>query len=338
MSGTEITIYDIAKALKISPSTVSRALNDSKVVNEKTRKKVIDYAEKMGYQANTFASNLRNQETKTIGVIVPKLDSNFIAKCLAGAEKVAAAKGYNLLISQSFEEKEKEIAIAKTMFKKRIDGLLVSLALDSDNAEHFKPFIDKGIPVLFFDRTPNGIDCPIYAIDNYTTSILATQHLIKQHCKNIAHLTVETSCAVYVDRQRGFNSALLNNDKVSGSIIYVDKLEFEAGIYAAEIISKQKHKPDGIFAANDQLALGCIVGLKKAGFDIPNDIAIVGFNNDLACKMTSPELTSVDYPAFDLGNIMTNHLVEHILGNSNIYQTNTTLLKTKLVIRQSSLR
>src|SRR4051812_31667776 len=128
MSSREVTIYDIAEKLKISSATVSRALNDDPVVNKKTRKLIFDTAEQMGYRLNLFARNLRNQKTNTIGVILPRLNSYFMASAISGIEQVANREGYNIIISQSAEQEEKEIANAKTMFNNRVDGLLVSLA------------------------------------------------------------------------------------------------------------------------------------------------------------------------------------------------------------------
>ncbi|MDA3890348.1 MAG: LacI family DNA-binding transcriptional regulator [Salinivirgaceae bacterium] len=339
MANKEITIYDIAKALGLSASTVSRALNENKVINKKTRKKVISYAESIGYQTNTFASNLRSQETKTIGVIVPKLDSKFISRCLAGAEKVATEKGYSLLISQSLENFEKEKANAKSMFKKRVDGLIVSLSKNSTSTTHFDPYPAKGIPVVFFDRTSNESEYSSYAIDNFDAGYRATKHLINQGCKNLIHITIECGCGVYKQRLDGFKKAIHEaNLKNNGNILILDKLDLEEGKEAARKISKVKTKPDGIFAANDETAVGCILELQKLGYKVPNDIAVVGFNNDSVCQIISPELTTINYPAFELGTMVTNHLIEHILGNSNINLTNQIVLKSELIIRNSSNR
>src|ERR1700712_4170416 len=147
MKNKEITIYDIAKALDISPATVSRGLRDHPAINRKTKKRIMDIAKEMGYRSNTFASSLRLKRTNTIGVIVHRLDSYFVAQVLAGMEKVASESGYNLIMSQSLESMAKEVANANTMFNSRVDGLMVSLAYDTDNIEHFDVFIDKGIPL-----------------------------------------------------------------------------------------------------------------------------------------------------------------------------------------------
>ena len=337
MANKEVTIYDIAKQLKLSASTVSRALNENKLINENTRNRVIAYAEGIGYQTNTFASNLRSQSTKTIGVIVPKLDSKFISSCLAGAEKVAAEKGYNLLISQTLEDFEKEKKDAKALFKKRVDGLLISLSRNSETLTHLKPFFDKGIPVLFFDRTPEGTTYSSYLIDNFEAAYKATKHLIDNGCKELTHITLKSCLSVFSQRERGFKQAIADANLSSlGQVIHLDQLNLKSGKEVAGRITLAS--TDGVFCANDQAAMGCMSELLKRGIRIPGDIAFVGFNNEPFCDLISPSLTTVNYPAFEMGTLVTNHLVEHILGNSNINLTNKTLLKSELVIRESSLK
>lgn len=150
MSSKEVTIYDIAQKLNISSATVSRALKDDPIVNKKTRKLIFEAAEEMGYRINHFARNLRNQKTNTIGVILPRLNSYFMASAISGIEHAANSEGYNIIISQSAERGDKEVANAKTMFNNRVDGLLVSLSYDTKDITHFEPFFKKGIPVIFF--------------------------------------------------------------------------------------------------------------------------------------------------------------------------------------------
>jgi LacI family transcriptional regulator len=163
----EITIYDIARQLNVSSATVSRALKDSPVINGNTKKRILEAAREMGYQTNTFASSLRNNRSNTIGVIVPRLNSMFMSDVIAGIEKVVNNAGYNLIISQSLESSVKEKANALTMFNNRVDGLLVSLAYDTESLEHFQPFIKKAVPLLFFDRVADLQNCPTVVIDNY---------------------------------------------------------------------------------------------------------------------------------------------------------------------------
>src|SRR5690554_5286542 len=202
----EITIYDIAKELGISATTVSRALNDHPAVNAQTRQRISKTADEMGYRSNIFASNLRSKRTNTIGVIVPRLNSPFQSSAIAGMEKVANEAGFNLVISQSLESREKEVANARMMFNSRVDGLLVS-SVDSTTIDHFHPFLKKGIPLLFYDRVANGGEFAGVVIDNTQAAYNATAHLISEGCRNIVHVSNNTKINVYADRLKGFRYA-----------------------------------------------------------------------------------------------------------------------------------
>ena len=186
--GKEVTIYDLADRLNLSIATVSRALKDDPVVSRKTKRKIIDLAEKMGYRSNHFASNLRKQKTNTIGIIIHELNSNFITSVLAGVEKITAEAGYDLIIAHSSERYVKEAANAKNLFHKRVDGLIASLSFDTNDLEHFRPFEEKGVPVIFFDRVERSSKYAAVVIDNYKCGYQATEHLIEQGCKRIVHV------------------------------------------------------------------------------------------------------------------------------------------------------
>lgn len=335
----EITIYDIAKGLQISPATVSRALNDHPAVNENTRKKILEKASEMGYRSNMFASNLRKQRTHTIGVIVPRLNSHFQSSVIAGMEKVANEAGYNLIISQSLESAQKEIANAKAMFSSRIDGLLVSLAYDTENINHFKPFIEKGIPLIFYDRIDHHSQSIGIIIDNNKAAYDATTHLIEQGCKNIIHITGSLKRNVYADRLKGYRYALIDNNlPYREAFVLSSALTDEAGEKAAQQILGMDPLPDGVFVANDTCAVGCMKALKKAGIRIPQDIAVVGFNNDPISSVIEPNLSTINYPGFEMGEVAIRNLINHLDGLGDIVKTNTITLRSELIIRGSSLK
>ena len=335
----EITIYDIASKLNISIATVSRALKDDPVVNKKTRKKVSQAAEEMGYRSNHFARNLRNQRTETIGVIVPKLNSHFMSSVIAGIESVANSKGYNLIISQSSESVEKEIASAKTMFNNRVDGLLVSLAYNTEDLSHFDIFLKKNIPVIFFDRVMEDENYTNIIIENKKAAYEATTHLIEQGCKKIVHITASSKQNVYKNRLDGYKQALADHGlKFDKKNVIAGNLSLEAGEAAAELILQMKPLPDAVFVANDNCAVGCMIALKNAGILIPEDIAFVGFNNDAVSKVIEPNLTTINYPGYEMGEFAARNLINHLNGTSNIQTTNTIILRAEFIIRQSSKR
>ncbi len=335
----EVTIYDIAKELSISPTTVSRGLNDHPAVNINTKQRIFKTAKQMGYRSNMFASNLRSQRTNAIGVIVPRLNSTFMSSVIAGMEKVANEAGYNLVISQSLETVEKEIANAKTLFNSRVDGLLVSLAYDTENMDHLEPFIKKNIPILFYDRVFEHEKITGIVIDNIQAGYKATQHLIEQGCKDILHITGNLKRNVYADRLKGYKYALMDNGiAFKESSIIVNNLSEEAGIQAAQQILKMKALPDGIFVANDYCAISCMKALMQEGVGIPEDIAVVGFNNDPICRIVEPNLSTIDYPGYEMGEVSVRNLIHRMEGLDDNIITNTITLRSDLIIRESSLK
>lgn len=336
----EITIYDIAKHLNISATTVSRGLKDHPAINKNTRKKIFEAAKHLGYRSNTFASSLRSKKTFTVGVIVPRLNSYFMSSALAGMEDAASRESYNLIISQSLENTEKEVGNAHTMFNKRVDGLLVSLAYDTENIHHFDPFFRKGIPVVFFDRIYPHTDSTSVVIDNYRAAYDVTKHLIQQGCKKIMHLGGNLLRNVYLDRLNGYKQALREHNITTDEkkMVHISKLSEEAGVKAAEIILKMSGKPDAVFAANDTAAVYCMMRLKEAGIRIPNDIAFAGFNNDPISKIIEPNLTTVNYSGYAIGEAAVTTLINHLNGVSSIKTTNSIILRSDLIIRGSSLK
>src|ERR1700733_4469061 len=252
----KVTIYDIAKKLNISAATVSRGLKDHPGINKNTKKKILNAADEMGYRSNSFASGLRKKRSNIIGVIVPRLNSNFMSDVIAGIEKVVNEANYNLFISQSLETMKKEVSNAKAMFNNRVDGLLVSLAYDTDNIDHFEAFINRGIPVIFFDRVQEHKQCPSIFIDNYKAAHHITAHLIEQGCKRIMHIGGNQLRNVYIDRFNGYKQALADHHiPFEKELLIINDLSANAGAEAARSILKMTQKPDGIFAANDLCAI-----------------------------------------------------------------------------------
>ncbi|MXV51832.1 substrate-binding domain-containing protein [Pedobacter sp. HMF7647] len=339
IKGREITIYDLANELNVSTATISRALNDDSVVSKKTRKKVFDLAEKLGYRSNHFARNLRTRETNTIGFMVHELHSNFINSVLAGVEKVAAETGYNIIIAHSSEQYIKEAANAKNLFHRRVDGIIASLSFDSQNLDHFKPFIDKGVPVIFFDRVEKSFGNTTVVIDNYRCGYQATRHLIEQGCKRIAHVTSSLERNVYSERFRGYRDALSDNKiPIEDNMLIINDLSENAGIESAWKILKMNPRPDGVFITNDFVAAVCMRTLKENGIRIPKDIAVVGFNNDAIGNLIEPSLTTINYPGKHMGEVAARSLTDHLKGISDIQNINTIVISADLVIRKSSLR
>jgi LacI family transcriptional regulator len=335
----ETTIYDLAKKLNLSAATVSRGLKDNSVINKNTRKRIFEMAGQMGYRHNHFASNLRNQKTNTIGIIVHELNSNFITSVLAGIEKVSSDAGYDLIIAHSSESYEKELSNASNLFHKRVDGLIASLAFDTKNLNHYKQFEEKGIPVVFFDRVEEKDNNIKVIIDNYKAGYQATTHLAEQGCKRIVLVTASLKRNVYAQRHNGYKDALLDKGiKYNGKYVLIKDLSEKCGREAAHEIMKMKPMPDGAFITNDFSAAVCMQTLKECGIRIPEDIAVVGFNNDAIGKIVEPQLTTIDYPGIDIGEIAARNLISRLKGEADISQTNTIIVESELIVRKSSLK
>lgn len=334
----EVTIYDVARALKISPSTVSRGLKDHPHINKETKKKIRAQVKAMGYQQNKFASSLRKRRTETIGVVVPKLNSYFMATVIAGVEKVTNQHGYGLIISQSQESGKKEISCVSTLFDSRVDGLLVSLAYDTKNIDHFSKLFNKDIPIVFFDRVAECPGCMSVIIDNYKAGYEATTHLIKQGCKRIVHVGGNLLRNVYAERLKGYKRALLENGfEFNQKYVFISDLTGESSRNITKKILNMSPRPDGIFAANDTTAVAAMVEMQGKGIKIPGEIAVVGFNNEPISEVIKPNLTTIDYPAREMGEIAAASLIEK-LKNSKSIDLSTIVMKHKLIVRESSLK
>jgi LacI family transcriptional regulator len=335
----EVTIYDIASALNISIATVSRALKNDPVVSKTTKKKIFDLAARMGYRTNHFARNLRNQTTNTIGVIMHELNSNFMTSVLAGIEKVTTDAGYDIIIAHSSESFNKEIANAKNLFDKRVDGLIASLSFDTKNLDHFKPFKEKNVPVIFFDRVEQEGNNTVVVIDNDKCGYQATQHLIEQGCKKIVHITASLKRNVYSKRFNGYKAALADYGlPYDDSLLIINDLSESAAIESAMQMLKMDPLPDAAFITNDFVAAVVMRTLKENGIKIPEQIAIVGFNNDAICTLVEPALSTINYPGIDVGEVAARNLINHLKGIGNMQNTNTIIIRSNLIIRKSSLK
>ena len=337
----DVTIYDLARELNISAATVSRALKDHHAVNNATKKKIREKAEEMGYRHNSFASSLRSKKTNTLGVIVPRINSYFVASVLAGMEDAAKAKGYNLIITHSLESVTKEIANAQILFNKRVDGLLISLAFDTDNIRHLEPFFKKKIPVVFFDRTFPHDGSTSIRINDYKAAYEVTNHLLEQGCRRIMHLGGNMLRNVYSDRYRGYRQALNDhNVPFYEKLLFISELNEASGYAAAENILKSaaSRRPDAVFSANDTAAVHCMIRLKSAGIKIPDEIAFAGFNNDPISKVGEPNLTTVNYSGYETGRGAVRSLIQQLNNPSDTPVTHTIVLRSDIHIRESSLK
>jgi LacI family transcriptional regulator len=334
----DITIYDLARVLSLSPATVSRGLKDHPAINIKTRKRIMDAAKEMGYRSNSFASNLRMQKTHTIGIIVHELKSQFISSVLSGIEKITTEAGYDLIIGHSSETYRKEASNAHNLFHKRVDGLIASLAFDTKDMDHFDPYVQKGIPIVFFDRVEDYPYGTRVIIDNVKAGYEATAHLASQGCRRIMHITANLSRNVYAGRLKGYQQALTDYGLTfDPALLMVNDLSEAAAIRAARQVLGMNPRPDGVFATNDFFAAVFLQTLKEGGLRVPEDIAIVGFNNEVISRIIQPKLTTINYPGEEVGEQAARSLLDQLAGLSSARTTDTIIIRSELIIRDSSL-
>lgn len=338
-SPRHLTIYDIAADLKVSPSTVSRALKGHFSIGKEMTETIQNYAKEKGYRPNFIAASLRRNKTNTIGVIVPWINRPFISTLISGIEEEGRMHGYNILISQSHDSYENEVENCRTLYDTRIGALIVSLAMESTKYKHFDQFVANKIPIVFVDRITDQFTSDRVIIDNYAAGYAATEHLIQQGCKRIAHFGGLSQRLLYRERQRGYTDALRNHnlELIPELIIEGNILSLEEGQKMAQRVVESGFRPDGIFTANDSAAVGSIQYLKKAGIRVPHDIAVIGFNNDPITTIIDPALSSVSHPAFEMGKLAVKQVLKQ-QAHMDIISSETIVLKTEVIVRKSSMR
>lgn len=337
MKKNKITIHDIANALNIDSSTVSRALNDSSRVTKKTKSKILEKAKELGYQRNLLASNLRKNVTNTIGVVVPRISRHFFSSAIQGIEETAYKAGYNVMICQSLEQLEREKNILETLSANRVDGVLISISMETTNYDHLDCLKKGDIPFVFFDRHCNIQESNNVLIDDFKSGFEATEHLIKKGCKQIAHFSGPQELEIYKNRFNGYVSALkAHNISFDNNYVFSSRLMEEDGVNNAKKILKSNISFDGIFSANDVAAIGAMKYLKCEGVKIPEDIAIVGFSNEPISNVIDPSLTTINQPGMEMGVIATNLLLEQVKNSSGLPEAKTIILDSNLIERNSS--
>lgn len=339
MGNSKITIHDIARELNIDSSTVSRALSNNARVTQKTKDKVNAKALELGYQRNLLASSLRNNKTNTIGVIVPRISRHFFSSAIAGIEETAYEAGYNVTISQSLEQLEREQKIAQTFSANRVDGVLISVSMETKDNDYLKIFKNSGTPLVFFDRHIEMPGNSNVLIDDFQGGLDATEHLIMQGCKKIAHFSGPQELEIYKNRFNGYKAALEKHSiPLDENLIISSKLMEADGIENAKKLLSLGIAIDGIFSSNDTAAISALRYLKEQGIRIPEDIAIVGFSNEPISSVIEPSLTTIDQPGFEMGKIATHLLLTQIKDKQGLSGPETIVLKPVLIKRNSSKR
>ncbi|MDX1752729.1 MAG: LacI family DNA-binding transcriptional regulator [Salinimicrobium sediminis] len=338
MLKSRVTIKELAKELNLAPSTISRALGDHPAISLKTKNRVKKAAKDFGYTPNSVASNFRKNTTLSIGIIVPRIDIHFHSLIISGVEEMAYERKYNVIIFQSKDSLQREIEIVEILKTKMVDGIIVCLGLETNSYNHFLSLKQLKIPMVFYDRVPENWEVSKVIINDFQSAYSATEHLISVGCKRIAHISGNPATNIFKSRLEGYKAALARyNLPLDEKLIqFTRDLSYEEGVTSAKNLLNLSATPDGIFCANDYTAVSAIQVFRKANFSIPEDIAVVGFSNYPISKIIEPTLTTVDDKAYEMGQAAVNLLVRQIEEKSSTISSETAVLETELIIRNST--
>ncbi len=340
MKFDSVTIKDISKALNISASTVSRALRGSYQISDETKKMVLEYAEKINYRPNPVALSLKERRSRAIGVMVCEIANNFFSEAINGIESIAYNRGYHVIITQSHESEEREKVNVEHHASRSVDGLLISLASETGDISYLKDLFDKGLPIVFFDRITDEIDTHKVTANNYLGAFHATEHLIYEGYNKIAHITSSPSLSITTERLKGYKDALQkHNIPFNESLI---KYCNYGGMVFSEIekafaeLQNGRVKPDAVFTASDRITTLCFELVKD--LKLKKELGFAGFTNSKVGQLFNPPMTVVKQPAFEIGKMATQLLIEMIESKRPIVDFQTKILDTELIIRESSLK
>lgn len=336
MNKGNVTIKDIARELKISPSTVSRALNDHPDISPVTKKMVNSLADKWNYVPNPIALSLKGGSSKIIGIIVPQIVHYFFSAVISGAEDFAIENGYSVMICQSNEKYENEVKGVQALLNSHVDGILGSISKVTRNIEHFKEITKRNVPLVFFDRICEEMDTDRVVVDDVEGAYKAVKHLILEGKRRIIHLSGPPSLNISKDRIEGYIKAL-NEFRIAVHEDYIVKCDqIEEADWIIPSLLKRTPIPDAFFCVNDLTAAETLKIVKAQGFKVPDDIAIVGFTNGQISRLTDPGLSTVDQHGYEMGREATKLLLERLKNRNK--STQTSVIKTELIVRGSSTK
>ncbi|OKS87634.1 LacI family DNA-binding transcriptional regulator [Mucilaginibacter polytrichastri] len=342
MNFNAITIRDIAKALNLSVSTVSKALRDSHEISEKTKKLVLAYAKENNYRPNPIAQSLKQGSSKSIGIVVSTIENQFFSQVINGIESVAYNEGYNVIITQTHESYDLEVKNVGHLTHRSIDGLLISISTETKDIEHLLRLHKQGLPIVFFDRVSNEIETHKVIADNYMGGYNATKHLIASGFRKIAHITSPPNISITQERLAGYHQALAD----AGIKLPENYVKYcpHGGRDVSEIenalneLLNMDPRPDAIFTTSDRITTTSLSLLYKLGIKIPDDIALVGYSNTSMADVLNPPLTTVSQPGFEMGQKATEMLLNLIASKHPVTEFKTVVLPTTLTIRKSSIK
>ncbi|TCK65193.1 LacI family transcriptional regulator [Winogradskyella wandonensis] len=342
----KITLKQIAKELDVSISTVSKALRNSVEISEDTKQKVQAFAKLYNYRPNNIALSLKNRKTNTIGIIIPEIVHHFFSKVIRGVELVANQRGYNVIVGLSNESFAKEVINMEMLANGSIDGFIISLSketLRQQDYHHFNETINQGMPIVMFDRVVNEIQCDKVIVDDFEGAKNAVDKLVNNGCNNVALITTKDYVSVGRLRTQGYIESLKNHNLELKSELILkldDNIDYEVNLDALEKEIQQLFKAnktiDGIFAVNELYALTAMRVASRLGFNVPNDIQVVGFTDGVLSKHSTPSLSTVSQHAQLMGEKAATLLIDRLENDDDYENYQTQIIASELIEREST--
>lgn len=334
----KVTLATLAAILRLSPATVSRALSGQAQVSKLTYTRVQQLAAELSYEPNQVAASLRRGHSQTLGVIIPNIAGGFFASVVDGVEAVASKAGYHLMICQSHDEAAQESSSMQALLRARVEGILVSVAGTTRTYDHFEPARRRGLPLVFFDRMLVGSEVHAVVHDDYLGAYRATEHLLRQGNRRIAHFNGPPHLNTWQNRWLGYEAALRDFGlPVVPELVRCGEMTMHAGHHGMQALLAQHPRPDAVFTANDLTAAGVLVALKEAGLRVPHDVAVVGFSNDAFTVLTEPPLTSIDQSCEQMGKAAAQLLLDLLNTTVPANCLQRQVIRPKLLVRASSM-
>lgn len=332
------TIIDIAKIIGISASTVSRALKDHPDISAQTKLSVKQIAEELNYQPNTLAQGLSKRESRTIGVIIPDIETYFFSSILTGIQSVASAAGYKVMISQSKESHKTEVANTHAFMTNWVDGLMICHSKETETFDHIKIHLKSGIPIVHFDRVSEELETSKVLLDDINGAFLVTDHLLSQGCKRIVLISGPDHLYVSKKRQEGYLKALKkHNIEFDQSLVCNTDLTIKSILETVDTMLENDKSVDAFFSISDIGAVRIIVHLKAKGIKIPDHIAVAGFGNEPMGEFIEPGLTSFNPQTYKIGETVAQLFFDQLIEGEE-YIPKTKIVKGNLMVRDSTLR
>lgn len=335
--GKNLTLKDLAQKLGLSTSTVSRALQNNPAISDDTRLRVNKFAKKIGYYPDALAKSLKNKKSYTIGVIVPEISHFFFSSVIDGIEDVTYKDGYTIMVTKSNEDFEREVLNLESLISNRVAGVIASISQNTKTGKHFNNIINRGIPLVLFDRVLDDLDVHKIVGDDFEKVYEMVNHLIDSGYQNIAYLAGPSHLNITMNRVDGYKKALIdNNIELMDGLIMNVNLNENDGFEGAKTLIRKFPKVDAICCVNDPVALGVYKYLNKVGIKIPDKIGVTGFSNNPSSETINPPMTTVDQQGYKMGRKAAKILLQKINNESIDSLDKTHIIEGELIIRDSS--